>query len=191
MSTSQFVGLVLAGGQSSRMGTNKSELVFQNKTLLEIACSCLRSTGVNRIIVSGAYSGYVCIQDEWPFSGPAAAILSAAVHSYFVTTAYMLVLPVDMPLLATTILIRLMNAMENERVEASFIKNNPLPCCIKVAALKKVLNDYLNQPAISMQKLLTEKLNYKALDCNEVMKKSLTNINTPAAFSKLRMDYET
>jgi molybdopterin-guanine dinucleotide biosynthesis protein A len=191
MSISQFAGLVLAGGQSSRMGTDKSKLVFQKKTLLDHACFCLRNTGISTVAVSGTHAGYVCIPDAWPFAGPAAAILSAVMHFNIRMVDYVMVVPVDMPLLSSSLLIMLMQTMKSEFIESTFIQNNPFPCCIKVSALKELALDYLQQPGISMQKLLTEKLNYKELDFNEEMAKNFININTPEAFSKLRADHET
>jgi molybdenum cofactor guanylyltransferase len=191
MSTSQFVGLVLAGGQSSRMGTDKSKLVFQKKTLLDHACFCLQNAGIETVVVSGMHAGYVCIPDAWPFAGPAAALLSALMHFSFMTKDYVMVVPVDMPLLSSSLLIKFMQTMKSEFIEAIFIQSNPFPCCIKISALKEFAPDYLQQPNISMQKLLTEKLNYKELALHEEMATDFININTPETFSKLRTDHET
>lgn len=191
MTITNVAGLVLAGGQSSRMGTDKSKLLFQNKTLLEKACLSLRAAGINTILISGKHAGYDCIEDEWPNAGPAAAILSAIMHASLMRVDYLIVMAVDMPLLSSAVLLMLKNSMDDDLTEVGFIKDNPFPCCIKTAALKRVGGDYHAQPAISMWQLLTEKLHYKALDIPEEMGQNLININTPEAFSKLRADYET
>lgn len=191
MNPAKFAGLVLAGGQSSRMGTDKSSLVFQNKTFLEHACSCLKKAAIDIIVVSGQHSGYVCIHDRWLQAGPAGAILSAAFQPCFQSIDYLLVLPVDMPLLSSIYLTVLRETMENEWIESCFFRKNPLPCCIKLSALQRIASAYNHQPNSSMLTLLTEKLNHQILDFNEEMEENLININTADAFSKLRREYET
>lgn len=48
------IGIVLAGGQSSRMGQDKALLRFHGKTLLSIAEQTLMQAGCGRVIMSGA-----------------------------------------------------------------------------------------------------------------------------------------
>ena len=49
------VGVVLAGGRSSRMGRDKAMLTWHGDTLLAHMQQCLRLSGVTRVVVSGAY----------------------------------------------------------------------------------------------------------------------------------------
>lgn len=191
MSISKFSGLILAGGKSSRMGTNKSHLRFQNKTFLDTAFHALKDAGIERVFVSGNYPHYTCIQDAWPNMGPAAAILSAACHHHFINSECMIVIPVDMPLLSYEFLILLMHTLGEGSFDACYIENNPLPCCIKTEALKKIMPTYQDQPDISMKKLLTEHLNCKIIHSDNVSQRFFVNINTPEELSKLGMEYET
>ena len=191
MNTSKVVGLVLAGGKSSRMGTDKSYLIFQNEMLLVRAYNCLSATKVSSVFISGTHSNYTCIKDKWPDSGPAAAILSAALRSEIKNAEYLLVIPVDMPLLSADQLIALMAAMKDKHIEASFTEGHQLPCCIKISALKNLVGTYQDQPNISMKKLLTERLLYKILPKAIADDKCFLNVNTPNEFSDLRMQYET
>jgi molybdopterin-guanine dinucleotide biosynthesis protein A len=50
----QLIGIVLAGGQSSRMGQDKALLTFRGKTLLSIAEQTLMEAGCGRVLMSGS-----------------------------------------------------------------------------------------------------------------------------------------
>jgi molybdenum cofactor guanylyltransferase len=64
-----FSGAVLAGGRSSRFGSNKAEFIWQEKTLLEWALSSFY--GVEDVMVIGQAKNTLArvIADEIPFSG--------------------------------------------------------------------------------------------------------------------------
>jgi len=191
MSTSEFVGLVLAGGKSSRMKTDKSYLIFENKTLLERAYNTLIDTGIAIVFVSGEHEGYSCISDQWSESGPAAAILSTLFCETILQYDYLLVLPIDMPLISSDLLGELMQSMDDKSIESSFFENKPLPCCIKISALKKTLKYYQEQPDISLKRLLTGKLCSNEIKYNTNGTEYFLNINTPTDLAGLRLNYET
>jgi molybdopterin-guanine dinucleotide biosynthesis protein A len=88
---------VLAGGRSSRMGTDKALLPFGEKTLLQLALEKLKSVSPSPIIV-GARERYACygdvIEDRFPGCGPLGGIHAALCTTQ---TDLNLVLSVDMP----------------------------------------------------------------------------------------------
>ena len=47
----EFDGIVLAGGKSKRMGTDKSEIILNGKSFLQIQTDKLRDLGADRIYV--------------------------------------------------------------------------------------------------------------------------------------------
>jgi len=96
-------GVVLAGGLSSRMGTNKALLEFKGKTLIEYMMSLVASVCSGKVYCSGAVPGYKYLEDEKPHTGPAEAILSV-VRQIGSTYRGILFVPVDMPNLTTEIL---------------------------------------------------------------------------------------
>ena len=49
----EFDGIVLAGGKSKRMGTDKSEIILDGKSFLQIQTEKLRDLGASRVYVSG------------------------------------------------------------------------------------------------------------------------------------------
>ena len=61
-------GIVLAGGSSSRMGTNKAELLYKGLPLVQWQMEKLRSIGLSEILVSGY--GESMIPDDVPGKVP-------------------------------------------------------------------------------------------------------------------------
>lgn len=99
-STQPFSAVLLAGGQSSRMGVDKAGLVIDGEPLWQRQLAKLRATGAEEIFISGradgpyAASGLAIVEDATPDAGPLAGIEAAlrlAKHDW------LLVLAVDLP----------------------------------------------------------------------------------------------
>lgn len=80
----QFEGVVLAGGASARMGTDKATVEFDGEPLFLRSARALAAAGATRVTVIGgsepdAATGveFDWIPDERPGNGPLAAVLSA------------------------------------------------------------------------------------------------------------------
>jgi len=97
----KIAGVVLAGGQSSRMGQNKALLQYEGRTLLEHMVDTLRAAGAADVFVSGSYEGYDCIPDQEQYAGPAVA-LRHVLQNLAERKTYQgaLCVPVDMPRLS-------------------------------------------------------------------------------------------
>ena len=63
MGENKLAMIVLAGGASSRMGKEKSDLKLDGKSFLEIQIQKGRELGVDRIYVSG-YRGAHCTEES-------------------------------------------------------------------------------------------------------------------------------
>ena len=94
--------IVLAGGRSSRMGTDKSDLLYREQTFLNIQIQKGRQLGIRDILVSG-YRGRVCeervVMDRLAGKGPLGGLetcLRLASHKRC------LVLSVDTPLISVS-----------------------------------------------------------------------------------------
>lgn len=99
------VGVVLAGGLSSRMGRDKALLAWQGRPLIERQLAVLRAAGVDDVRVSGDRAAYGGIADAIPQAGPLGGL--AGVARAQMEDVDLLVVPVDMPLLQAGLLQRL------------------------------------------------------------------------------------
>lgn len=99
------IGVVLAGGQSSRMGEDKANLLLPGSTMsmLENAKQLLQKADIEQVLVSGA--GYD-IEDAELGIGPIGGIYSTFeyLHAKIKAASGCLFLPVDMPELNSALL---------------------------------------------------------------------------------------
>ncbi|MCI9361668.1 MAG: molybdopterin-guanine dinucleotide biosynthesis protein B [Hungatella sp.] len=110
--------VVLAGGRSSRMGTDKADLRLEDKTFLQHQISKGEALGIEDIVVSG-YRGELCgkqvVFDRYPNKGPLGG-LEAALRR--VKHRACLVLSVDVPLISVEELRRLIGCSREAGGEA-------------------------------------------------------------------------
>lgn len=71
--------MVLAGGLSSRMGSDKALLPYHGQTLLQHQAALLAIAGL-KVVVSGDYEGFDCIPDRVVRCGPLGGIYSVALQ---------------------------------------------------------------------------------------------------------------
>ena len=105
--------ILLAGGKSSRMGSNKAELIFQGRTFAEILILKAKELGIEKIYLSGfekEEAGVQVVWDLYPERGPLGGV-HACLKS--MNTPYALVLPVDVPQIPGTVLELLIREHEN------------------------------------------------------------------------------
>ncbi|TCI04848.1 molybdenum cofactor guanylyltransferase [Corallincola luteus] len=97
-------GVVLAGGQSRRMGEDKALLQFHGEPLVARMLGRVRQAGLAQVFVSGDYPDYPHLIDfpdaagQVISQGPLAGLLSVA-EQLRGQYGFMVVVPVDMPLL--------------------------------------------------------------------------------------------
>lgn len=123
MGKRKIAGVVLAGGQSLRMGQNKALLDYNGQPLLDHMIGLLEQAGLRDIYVSGDLEGYHCIPDTALYQGPAEAMhdVLTALDGY----DGVLFVPVDMPLLNAEMLHLL---IKQER--GGYFMGSPLPAFI-------------------------------------------------------------
>ena len=95
--------LVLAGGRSRRMGTDKKELRWNGKTFLDSLAETVQQAGLSPLLVSAQRNvpGYKTVLDEHEGRGPLEGILCGLKA---IRTQKMMVLAVDTPQLPATLL---------------------------------------------------------------------------------------
>ncbi|SFZ94465.1 molybdopterin-guanine dinucleotide biosynthesis protein A [Flaviramulus basaltis] len=109
-----ITGIILAGGKSSRMGTDKGFLMLNGKTFIQHSIDALNPLVSKIIIVSNNEDynqfGAKRINDVFENSGPIAGIYSGLIQS---ETAYNLVLSCDIPLINSNVLKKLIDGIDN------------------------------------------------------------------------------
>ncbi|OUS25944.1 hypothetical protein A9Q98_11680 [Thalassotalea sp. 42_200_T64] len=172
------LGIIVAGGQSSRMGENKAFLKIQQRTMLEHCQQLLGQCQLSDIVVSGSNSGGIA--DVVEQGGPLAGIFTL-IQKY--QPRSVLVIPVDMPFIGASHLqeLHLKGSLANK---ATHFDNCSLPAFIPVNAL---LSDFLQQQFNSPEFLSSGKgpsfkkvfalTNAQSLFINN--KQALLNTNTP------------
>lgn len=177
----RFVGLVLAGGRSSRMGRDKASLVYGGRSLLEHAIATLREAGAGQVLVSGDRPGGIA--DRMPGLGPVGGI-DAALE--VLADGLVLVTPVDMPRLGACTLRRLAEAAV--LVRSATFDGHPLPWAFRVdtAGREAVSAVMAREDGDRSLRALQARLDTVALAVSDDAAGQLVNINTPVDWDALR-----
>ena len=110
MKIEEVSAIILAGGRSSRMGTDKARLRLGGKTLLDLTVEKIRHLGISDIVISGCADcpeGTSYAPDLIPGKGPLSGIHAGLRQ---IRNRSSLVLPVDMPLIPEEVLKLLITA---------------------------------------------------------------------------------
>lgn len=185
----ELSGFVLAGGKSSRMGTDKALLLFEDETLLRRAIRLMRPF-CSLISVSGNNPEYMMynlpiVPDVYPECGPLGGIHSCLEHS---SADWNLIVGVDLPFL-------------NEELITFLLENTAGFDCVIPRSLtgieplaglynRRILPEVTTQIQLGDLKLihLLEKLNVNFLDCSRLIEKFprlFTNLNHPEDYNRL------
>ncbi len=164
---------VLAGGASSRMGTDKAAVLFDGVTLGERAVALARSIADDVVVLGhglGMPAGLLRVTDAvgaGPCAGVAALVLSGRAAKY-------LVLAVDMPRIRDVEAHMLLAALSS--APAAHFSAHPLPCALR-AGLRLATTGALHE-ALTAQGCVRLPLTHRA---------HFTNINSAldvVAFSR-------
>ncbi|PIP80521.1 MAG: hypothetical protein COW84_04790 [Gammaproteobacteria bacterium CG22_combo_CG10-13_8_21_14_all_40_8] len=170
------LGVILAGGQSKRMGTSKAELILPNGlTLLQHAAQILEQTGIRQTVISGNLEGG--IPDRIPQLGPLGAI-ETIIHKLNPTR--MLIIPVDMPALRPSLLRRLI--AQAPKHLARHFEDHPLPLLLPVNPLikrhiRKIMET--SDPRKHGIHHLLDHIDSRQFHASAFDQQQLKNINTP------------
>lgn len=178
-----IAGVVLAGGKSTRMKSDKKELIFNGETFLNIAKNNLKSSNCHNIYVSLAKASTKdknIIEDNIKNIGPLSGVLCALGQ---IKSDYIVFIPIDMPLLKPTIIKYLIDNI-NENSMAIHYENHIFPFIIKNSQpVIDIINNQIESKAFSLFKLL-KNLNATTIIFNDD-EKYLQNINYQEDFLRL------
>jgi len=191
----ECLGVVLAGGQSSRMGQDKAQLMRNKTKMIDYSKQLLTDSGVSTVIISGDQHQ---VPDLVSQAGPVGGIYSVIIQYQ---PKALLILPVDLPLMKADELKKLRLAGELSQ-KACYFEGNNIPLYLPVNAylelfLAKAFNHFANRSFIGNRsaefsvrnkeavhsskgpsvKALLEQVPHKSLTITNPM--FLCNTNTP------------
>lgn len=179
-------GAVLAGGKSSRMGTDKAMLQLNEHTFLQNSLLLLASFTKELFVSSNKnYSNlsYPIVKDSFQNMGPLSgihAILKA------IPTQKVLIIPVDTPLLSKELLQFILDNYESDKQLSICKTEDGLQMLIGVfdKSLLPIIENQINNKEYKLTHLL-DKASSQILDVSH-FKGACININTQDAWSKLK-----
>lgn len=185
-----FTLVVLAGGASSRMGREKSDLLLDGQTFLETQIAKGRQLGAKQILISG-YRGEQCseeiVPDRIPGQGPLGGLESCFRKA---ETAKCLVLGVDTPLVPVEELHRLLQyAMEEADKPVTMLCHNGKEeslMAVYDASLYKEITEFLESGRSSVYRFLNT-VGY-SLYYTSAPEGYFQNINDPDTYRKICLE---
>lgn len=177
--------LILTGGESRRMGKDKKDLLFENKTFLNRIKESLAPLG--RIYISTRDGeGEGIISDIYKDCGPLGGI-HAGLRK--LDSQEIFVLACDMPLIQWSHVKDLIDRYYEKKKPAIFVPKttrvHPL-CGIYSKEILKDLEDCLEKRDLRLQKFLSSQLTfYFQVNDPSFIRALEANINTPDAYERL------
>lgn len=185
---SEITGIILAGGKSERMGTDKGLLVLNGKTFISHIYDAMKPiVGDNIMVVSSNADydtfGYNRIEDLIADKGPVGGLYTALKQS---KTKFNLVLSVDVPLVSTELLAWLLENHHESYLMTQVQSNDKASPLIAVydRAVRIPLGERLAGNQLKLRGLL-EEINYQTLDIPEKWNNQIKNINTDEDYKNL------
>ena len=192
-------GLILCGGKSSRMGTDKGLLKLEAKTWAQTAVDNLMELNipVKLSVNNDQYAAYasafpvsdlIVDDDSLSIRGPLQGLLSVHLKN---PASPIFLLACDMPLMETSVLKELLRHYNDNATADAFVftnDNEPEPLCgiYNVKGLASVLNIYKSGQLVKhSMKFMLDHINTFFFPLREEQKKCFRNFNAHAEFNGL------
>ncbi len=177
--------ILLAGGESSRMGTNKALLPFHGQPLWRHLRDVIARAGVRQVLVSGTLpdlrEGEECTPDVVPGLGPLAGIASViGAQGDGLSKDFLLVVPVDLPLMTPEALRWL--CVHGFHAPAAHFAEHALPALFRnTVAFRQTLGTLLRAQQARERSIqaLHAALGAEVVALPDGLAMALTNTNTP------------
>ncbi|SVB47901.1 uncharacterized protein METZ01_LOCUS200755 [marine metagenome] len=118
----EFGGAVLAGGTSTRMGSNKALIEINGEPMVSKVAGSLNRAGVMNLKIVGGDSkaftflGHECLADEYPGEGPLGGIITALNYFKNKGKKHVLVVACDLPNISTDLISKMVeNSLKNPK----------------------------------------------------------------------------
>lgn len=192
MNTSKNItGVILAGGKSSRMGTDKGFLKLNGKLFIEHIIAVLTPFVSEIIIVSNhpEYDNFKLkrVPDFVENAGPLAGVYSGLLAS---KTENNLVLSCDIPLINSEILAELVRQIDDVSEIIQIESNGKTMPLISVynKSCETVFSSLLNQGERRLR-FAVNQCKVKNILLNKEQEKRVSNINTPEQLKEIRNEH--
>jgi len=193
--TSSVIGIVLAGGKSSRMKVDKSTLCINKVSNLQRGINLLKSVGLDDVAVSGNAPGQIC--DIYKQGGPLSGILSVInvknSDNSSQKISAVLVIPVDMPLLDTqTLSLVLSQGIKHNSACCFDAHSLPIYLPITDQLIDFITNEFSSERFVKYDKGPSFRHLLKLIGCHTITpphSNILTNANTPQQWQAIKNDF--
>ena len=182
-----ITGIILAGGKSTRMGTDKGFLILENKSFVQYSIDALQPLVSDILIVSDNPDydtfGFKRINDITKNAGPVSGIYSGLEAS---STKYNLILSCDIPLITSEILKKLIEGIDKTS-EIIQIESNGKTMPL-IALYKRQCKETFSRLLLEDERRLRVAVNQcdvKNITINIEEHSTTTNINTKDEFKQL------
>ncbi|MCW5961467.1 MAG: molybdenum cofactor guanylyltransferase [Pyrinomonadaceae bacterium] len=194
----KFTGYILAGGRSSRMGTDKAFLNIGEKTLLENALDIVKPfCAETKIVLNRSQKDRL---DKIPSETPALFDIHeergalGGVHAALsdCETEFALILAVDLPFAAKEAIERICRIALEKKEFSVFVplqrdgRRQPLCAVYRVAESRKKAGEILLETRSASMRDLLDSLNTFQIDHSVFSEDQFLNVNTQDEYEKLR-----
>jgi molybdopterin-guanine dinucleotide biosynthesis protein A len=175
-----ITGIILSGGQSSRMGTDKGLLPLKGRLFMEYIIAAISPLVQDMIIVSDNSDydefGLKRVNDLYKDTGPLGGLYTGLYHS---ETDYNMVLSCDVPMIRTRILERLI-ADDNTGFDVVQLRSEHRTMPLIALYQKKCMDKCLELLETGERRLrrVVDQFHVKTLDIEPELEGCLKNINT-------------
>lgn len=184
----QVTGVVLAGGRSSRFGSNKALLSLNEKTLLQKALNVLHPY-CKEVLISGDYPEYgafnnVMLPDEISELGPLGGIYTSLKYT---STPYVLFLACDMPLVNGKLLEKMLRDDSPEMIKVWYQIDGSIhlyPALFSIGMLP-IVEQQIEKKEYAVRKLLFRVIP-KMITVNFLEERAFFDVNETDDFRQLK-----
>lgn len=183
-----ITAIILAGGQSRRMGRDKGLVLLNGKPMVQHVLDKAKSITDNAMIITNQpgyeHFGVPTYSDLIEDKGPLGGIYTGL---HYTRTEYNLVLSCDIPLVSVSFLNRLASYRGENQAWVPVHENQPQPlCAIYKKEIRPQIKLSFEAGPLSMQKFL-ETINTSFIDMSDVgaeHKNGFANLNSPEDVEK-------
>jgi molybdopterin-guanine dinucleotide biosynthesis protein A len=186
-------GVILSGGKSSRMGTNKSLLPIKDKTAIEWISAELNTCTDKVVLIANAQEPYLFLHletygDRYTDKGPLAGLESALYH---IDAPLFVIAACDMPFVNSEVYNYLLEQLGDHDAVVPIYNNqiHPLAAIYRKNVLPKIQHQ-LKQNNLKVRGFFNQiKVNYICdfpTISTEILEKHFFNINNPAQYEEAK-----